>query len=182
MKITDENILIEELKKGSKSAFTSLYAHYAPRIRAFALRWTKNSMYAEDLTQEVFIRLWKERENIRQSNSIKSFLFTIASNSLINAYHKTVNSPIFEDYLKHIDSLPSGRSFDPLEYSHFLEAINRFIEKMPASRCRIVKLSKLEGYSNKEISEILSLKEQTVKNQLSIGVKELREFIIANVL
>lgn len=181
MESKGEKELIEALKKGSKSAFTKLYANYAPRIRAFALRWSKNSILAEDVTQEVFIRLWNERENIRQTNSINSLLFTIASNTLINAFHKTINSPIFEDYLKHVDSLPSGGNFDPMEYSNFLNAITCFIDRMPPTRRKVVKLSKLDGLSNKEIADALSLKEQTVKNQLSIGVKELREFIIANV-
>lgn len=48
---------------------------------------------------------------------------------------------------------------------------------MPPTRAKVVKLSKLEGFNNKEIADLLSLKEQTVKNQLSIGVKELRSFI-----
>ena len=181
MESNSEKELIEALKKGSKSAFTKLYANYAPRIRAFALRWSKNSILAEDVTQEVFMRLWNERENIRQTNSLNSLLFTITSHTLINAFHKTINAPIFEDYLKHVDSLPAGGNFDPMEYSNFLSIITRFIDRMPATRRKVVKLSKFDGLSNKEIAEILSLKEQTIKNQLSIGIKELREFIIANV-
>ena len=181
MESNSEKELIEALKKGSKSAFTKLYANYAPRIRAFALRWSKNSILAEDVTQEVFMRLWNERENIRQTNSLNSLLFTITSHTLINAFHKTINAPIFEDYLKHVDSLPAGGNFDPMEYSNFLSIITRVIDRMPATRRKVVKLSKFDGLSNKEIAEILSLKEQTIKNQLSIGIKELRDFIIANV-
>lgn len=173
-----ENELIEALKKGSKQAFTKLYARYAPRIRSFALRWTKNETAAEDITQDVFIRLWNERENIRQTNSLNSLLFTITSHLLINAFHKTINSPIFEDYITYTDSIPSPGNSDPLEYSNFLSSISRFIDSMPPSRGKIVRLSKLEGFNNKEIAELLSLKEQTVKNQLSIGVKELRSFIL----
>ncbi len=176
MKRYSERELIEALKKGSKQAFTELYAGYAPRIRAFALRWTKNEITADDVTQEVFIRIWNERGNIRQTNSINSLLFTIASHILINAFHKTINSPILEDYITQIDALPSTGSFDPLEYSNFLSHINNFIDRMPSTRAKVVRLSKLQGFSNKEIAELLSLKEQTVKNQLSIGIKELREF------
>lgn len=177
MEAKTEKELIKALKKGSKMAFTKLYASYAPRIRLFALRWTKNEIAAEDITQDVFIRLWNERENIHQINSINSLLFTIASHLIINAFHKTVNSPIFEDYITNIDNLPSTGNFDTLEYSNFLSSISLFIDKMPPTRSKIVKLSKLEGFNNKEIANLLSLKEQTVKNQLSIGVKELRLFI-----
>lgn len=177
MEQSDENKLIEALKKGSKMAFTKLYAIYAPRIRAFSLRWTKNEITAEDITQEVFIRLWNERENIRQTNTVNSLLFTIASHLLINAFNKTINSPVFEDYVRYVDTLPSSGNHDPLEYSNFLSSIKLFIDRMPPTRAKVVKLSKLEGFNNKEIADILSLKEQTVKNQLSIGVKELRSFI-----
>lgn len=177
MEQNDENKLIEDLKKGSKMAFTKLYAIYAPRIRAFSVRWTKNEITADDITQEVFIRLWNERENIRQTNSVSSLLYTIASHLLINAFNKTINSPVFEDYVRYIDKLPSSGNADPLEYSNFLSSIKLFIDRMPPTRAKVVKLSKLEGFNNKEIADLLSLKEQTVKNQLSIGVKELRSFI-----
>lgn len=177
MTTSQERKLIKELKEGSQEAFTELYSFYAPKVISFCLRWTKNQTISDDITQETFLRLWNSHSQIRQTDSIKSLLFTIASRSLINEFHKTVNSPIFEQYISHLDDLSTSGTFDPLEYSNFVSSLNKFIDTMPESRSAIVRLSKFEGYSNKEIAEILRLKEQTIKNQLSLALKQLREFI-----
>lgn len=75
------------------------------------------------------------------------------------------------DYLDVLDTEDASRD---LSFSEFLELLDRLMGELPATQARVIKLSKLEDRSNKEISQILSLSEQTVKNQLSLGLKTLR--------
>lgn len=170
---TNEAELIQELRLGSEAAFNEIHRMYASRLTAFCVRWTKRREDAEDIVQEVFAKLWNERANIRQTETLSSLIFIMARHHLINAFHATLRSPVFEDYVDYCDRL-SSTDADPVEYDEFLSAVQHALDMLPPARRNIVSLAKFGGRSNKEIADELGLKEQTVKNTLSVGLKELR--------
>ena len=92
---------------------------------------------------------------------------------LVNAYRATVNAPAFESYTDYLGHL-SESSSDRVEYDDFRRMFFAAFSRLPETQRRVVRLSRLEGKTNKEIALQLNLKEQTVKNQLSLGVKALR--------
>jgi RNA polymerase sigma-70 factor (family 1) len=173
--MVSEGILIQELKADSKTAFDNIYQMYVRRLLAFCYQFTKSSLDSEEIVQDVFLKLWDTRHQIRKEESIKSLLFAIARNSLINAYYSRVNSPTFEDYVFYLDELSVNDTANHLEYEDFVVQLNNAISKLPPTQQKILRLSKLEQKTNKEIAHQLSLSEQTVKNQLSLGLKALKK-------
>lgn len=169
-----ESELIALLKQGSQEAFKSLYDLYARRLYAFCMEYTKSREDTEEIVQDAFIWLWRNKENIRQEATIKSLLFLRVKHFLINAWRARVNTPIFEDYVDYINSLPAD-SRDHLEYMDFRDTVMSIIDQLPKTQSKVVKMSRLEGFKNKEIAEKLRLSEQTVKNALSMGLKFLKE-------
>ena len=166
--------LIALLKQGSQEAFKSLYDLYARRLYAFCMEYTKSREDTEEIVQDAFIWLWRNKENIRQEATIKNLLFLRVKHFLINAWRARVNTPIFEDYVDYINSLPAD-SRDHLEYMDFRDTVMSIIDQLPKTQSKVVKMSRLEGFKNKEIAEKLRLSEQTVKNALSMGLKFLKE-------
>ena len=166
--------LIALLKQGSQEAFKSLYDLYARRLYAFCMEYTKSREDTEEIVQDAFIWLWRNKENIRQEATIKNLLFLRVKHFLINAWRARVNEPIFEDYVDYINSLPAD-SRDHLEYMDFRDTVMSIIDQLPKTQSKVVKMSRLEGFKNKEIAEKLRLSEQTVKNALSMGLKFLKE-------
>lgn len=166
--------LIALLKQGSQEAFKSLYDLYARRLYAFCMEYTKSREDTEEIVQDAFIWLWRNKENIRQEATIKNLLFLRVKHFLINAWRAKVNTPIFEDYVDYINSLPAD-SRDHLEYMDFRDTVMSIIDQLPKTQSKVVKMSRLEGFKNKEIAEKLRLSEQTVKNALSMGLKFLKE-------
>lgn len=169
-----EQGLIRDLKKNSQRAFDEIYQLYAKRLFAYCLRFTKSAQDAEEIVQDVFVRLWINREAIRQEETLRSLLFIMAKHRLINSYRSMINFPIYEDYLNYQDHLPDGQLTHTLEYREFAQAVNKAIKRLPVTQQKVIELSRMEGKTNKEIAEELSLSEQTIKNQLSIGLKALR--------
>lgn len=94
-----EQMLIQDLKKSSRKAFNEIYAMYAKRLYAYCLQYSKSVEDAEDIVQDVFVHLWKIRKEIRQEETLKSLLFIMSKNRLINAYHARISSPIYEDFM-----------------------------------------------------------------------------------
>ena len=166
--------LIALLKQGSQEAFKSLYDLYARRLYAFCMEYTKSREDTEEIVQDAFIWLWRNRASIRQESTIKNLLFLRVKHFLINAWRARVNTPIFEDYVDYINSLPAD-SRDHLEYMDFRDTVMSIIDQLPKTQSKVVKMSRLEGFKNKEIAEKLRLSEQTVKNALSMGLKFLKE-------
>jgi len=92
--ITEKN-LIRELKNGSSRAFDKIYQMYSKRLYAYSVQFTKSSEEAEEIIQDVFVKLWQNRANIRQEETLRSLLFIMAKHHLINAYHSKVNHPVY---------------------------------------------------------------------------------------
>lgn len=170
-----EQRLISELKKGSRKAFDSIYKMYSKRLYAYCLQYAKSAEDAEEIVQDVFVRLWTNRENIRQEETLRSLLFIMSKNYLINAYRSAVNSPVYEDYVNCMESVCVNDTHRQTEYDEFVGQLKTVLRKLPATQQQVITLSRIDQLSNKEIATELSLSEQTVKNQLSLGLKTLRE-------
>lgn len=178
-----ESELIDELRKGSIHAFDAIYNKYSKRMYAYCIKFTKSSEDAEEVVQDVFLRLWKIREDIKATDSLSSLLFIISKSYLIKAFHKSINSQIFEDYVNYQDAISSKEKCDSkLCYNDFVAVVKANLLKLPKTQREVIKLSKFEGKSVREISESMSLSEQTVRNQLSLGLKSLRVMLADYVL
>jgi RNA polymerase sigma-70 factor (ECF subfamily) len=171
----DEQVLISELKKDSQKALNSIYQMYAKRLYAFCLQYNKSTEDAEEAVQDVFVKLWTNRKNIRQEETLRSLLFIMVRHHLINAYRSRLNSPIYEDYVNCQEELTANDPQQHLEYEDFVRQLEDTLKKLPVTQQRIIELSRMQQLNNKEIAIKLSLSEQTVKNQLSLGLKTLRE-------
>ncbi len=171
-----EQRLIIELKRGSQKAFDNIYAMYSKRLFAYCLQYTKSVEDAEDIVQDVFVKLWINRENIRQEVTLRSLLFIMSKYSLINAYRSRVNSLLYEDYVEtYMGSVSENDTNSQLEYDDFVYHVKKILKDLPITQRSVIELSRIEQLNNKEIAEKLLLSEQTVKNQLSLGLKILRE-------
>ncbi len=169
----DEMQLIRGLKRGHEYAFTCIFNLYFQTLYQYSVAFLKSEHDAEDVVQEVFIRLWLNRENITAENSLKSFLFTATRNLLITRFNQRLNAPAFEDYLDYCNSL--GREDNSrLEYEEFMTRLDRCISELPHHQQNVVRMSKIEQLGNKEIADRLGINEQSVKNSLSLGLRHVR--------
>jgi RNA polymerase sigma factor, sigma-70 family/RNA polymerase sigma-70 factor, Bacteroides expansion family 1 len=168
-----EQELIRGLKKGDLKAFDRIYKMYSSRLYAYSVQFTKSPEDSEEIVQDVFVRLWTNRENIRQEETLRSLLFIMAKHYLINAYRKKVNSLVFEEYVNCQEAISEDNGNQHLEYEEFILLLQRAMNKLPSTQQKVIELSKIKQLSNKEVAEELFLSEQTVKNQLSLGLKAL---------
>lgn len=174
----NEQMLIKELKSGSRKAFDAIYRMYARRLLGYSLQLTKTIEDAEEIVQDVFVQLWVNRESIRQEETLRSLLFIMAKHHLINAYRAQVNNLVFEEYVAHQEELVATDSAaGHMEYTEFLTQLKKALKSLPPTQQKVIELSRLHGLSNKDIATRLNLSEQTVRNQLSLGLKTLRSLL-----
>ncbi|MFR2616092.1 RNA polymerase sigma factor [Parabacteroides goldsteinii] len=171
----NEPQLILSLKNGSYKAFERIYQMYAKRLFAYSLQFTKSQEESEEIVQDVFMRLWTNRAKIRQEDTLRSLLFIMTKHYLINAFRTKINQPEYEEYIQYVNEHSVDDVSYQLEYQEFVTKFRAILKTLPETQQRVITLSKIEQFSNKEIADKLSLSEQTVKNQLSLGLKTLKE-------
>lgn len=172
----DEKLLIRRLKEGDKEAFSLLYKHYWERIYAFGRLYLDRNERAEDVVQEVFVKIWESREFLREEENFKGLLFIITRNLIFNQYRKNVN----EDFYKMTILAAMEASYsleEEIEAGDLREYIDLLIRDLPPKRREIFDLSRKEHKTYKEIAALLQISEKTVENQIGEALKYLKRNI-----
>ena len=86
--LLEQNLLLLQLRAGQMAAFNKLYTMYSPRLYMHLLKFLKSPELVEEVLQEVFVRVWQNRESIVPEKGFNSFLYTIAHNLAINMIKK----------------------------------------------------------------------------------------------
>jgi RNA polymerase sigma-70 factor (ECF subfamily) len=168
----EDQQLVQSLQKGNVAAFDSLFEIYSPKLYGFAFKYFRNEAEAEELVQEVFVKVWENRHGLKTEHSFKSYLFTIALNQIRKYFNKKAVA------LRYLESLQHEPEFsDPAlaeDYESALQKLNSIIDQMPSRRREIFIKSKLEGKSSKEVAAELNISPGTVDNQVSEALRFLR--------
>lgn len=170
----NDNNLVKLLQKGNVAAFDSLFEVYSQKLFGFALKYFKNESDAEELVQEVFVKVWENRQTLKSELSFKSYLFTIALNQIRKHFNKKATSLRYLDSLQNEPEFSENQAVQENDYESALHQINLIIEQMPPRRREIFMKSKLEGKSSKEIAAELNISAGTVDNQVSEALRFIR--------
>lgn len=157
---------------GDQLAFERLFReHYRP-LCAFARQYLKDPAKAEDLVQDLFFRLWQDRESVKVTTSVKAYLFAAVRNRSLNAVAAVARMrPLDEEG----DDRTEEENVSEDERTHRLARVHAAIEALPEERRRIFKLSRHEGLKYQEIADRLGISAKTVENQMGRALKTLRE-------
>lgn len=176
MKHIDYNnnvILIESLKNGDEKAYTYLIDTYHHKLCVYANSLVKNIYSAEDIVQNVFIKVWEQRTRLKSDHAIKSFLYKLVYNEFIDLYRK--NQSLFSLEKSYHDALNTFVLEDDSEsFQRVLNAVNKEIQNLPPKCKEVFILSKKEGLTNIEIAEHLDVSIKTVEAQITKAFSILR--------
>ncbi|UZR98969.1 RNA polymerase sigma factor [Chondrinema litorale] len=176
--IIDEKI-IKNITKGDVFAFKILYHFFYPKVYTFIKKHLHNPEDSEELTQDLFLKIWESRERINTSHPIDGYIFKIAKNSLIDFYRKkkSVNVSI-----EKINTIPY-QEIDPASQLYNKELtnfLNHVIETLPPKRKEIYLLSREEGLTYIQIAHQLGISVKTVETQISLALKAIKQKIRYN--
>lgn len=170
--------LVVQLKSNSSSAFQALFEKYSQRIYRFSIGYLKNNQEAEEIVQDVFLRVWKTREKLVAEQSFESYLFTIAKNSILN----TIRKANYEKaYLEYSSLHPNKNSLleEELDFKELDRIYRQAIEKLPARRKEVYRLSRDKGLSNREIANELGISVKTVENQMTAALSAIKKELLS---
>ena len=169
--------LYDELRKGSEHAFATVFKQYSRLLYALAYRYFKSGEEAEDAVQHTFMKLWEQREAFDFQTGVRSLLFTILKNYILNELrHRKV---VFE---KHYEMAQQGEEADDgfwldFENKDIREHLREAIGQLPPQKRRICQLKIEKGLSNQEIADKMQISIPTVKSHYTQAIKMLRATI-----
>ena len=148
---------------------------YWRMVYSLALAWLRSAAEAEELTQDVFLRVWTNREKLKELERFEDWLFIIARNATLSALRVKLSRPAFlaeqdaEEHRLRPDLWTEGRE----RYEILLEGIGL----LPAKRQEVFRLSRLEGLTHEQIAERLGIHKDTVAQYIVKAVVFLRGYL-----
>ena len=172
-----ERVLLLEVSRGEVRAFRELVDHYWWPVYYNVLTLTRNSVTAEELTQDIFLKLWEKREQLAEVRDFMSFVYVVGRNQVLSAMKKKIvgTESFLPEDLAETNHLPELS----LEYKETWQTVLRAIGAMPAKQQQVFRMSRIEGLSNNEIAERTGLSLSAVKWHIVAGLNTLRMFLAA---
>ena len=167
--------LIKQLRKGNELAFSHLVDTYHHPLCVYAFSLSRDHEKAEDMVQNVFLRTWEQRAQLKPGFSIKKFLYRSVYNEFIDQYRKNQAVRLLEK--KYADALDSLIEEDENALFKLIAAVKNEIENLPDKCKQIFQLSKKEGLTNSEIAQYLGVSIKTVEAQITKAFTQIRKRI-----
>lgn len=165
-----------DLSNGDIKAFNELFMLYFPKLKLFLSGFLDNDAEAEDLAQDVFVKLWQNRQLLTRIENLNAYLYRIAKNTLYTYLDRTYLPDSISD--TDYNHIPSIDELEELIFAKELEElIDMAIEKMPPQRKTIFSLSRKQGLSNETIALQLNISKRTVETHISAALADLRKVI-----
>lgn len=170
----NEKDLLLQVAQHDENAFRQLFEHYKNKIYAFAFHLTDSTVLSEEIVQDVFVKIWINKEALVRIDQFSAYLFTITRNHTFNQLKRLANERFILKQLK--DELPeSENNTEQLlinkEYNGILQ---QAIELLPPQQQLIYNLSRKEGLKLEEIAQQLNLSVNTVKSHMGKALKTIR--------
>jgi RNA polymerase sigma-70 factor (family 1) len=170
--------LFQRIGQGDEAAFRDVFHIFTPRLHVFLYRIVKSASVTEGLIQDVFMKLWLNKEDVAQKDDPSSWLFTVAANQAFNHLKRMSTKQRYIEYVKKemtVDTPPEAEEALTLKESR--EAFYDALEKLPQQRRLIFTMSRVEGLTHKEIAVKLQISPFTVKNQVIAALDFMRKHL-----
>ena len=172
--LNNERELLAQVAAGDEAAFRTVVRFYHPRVFSHALAFTKSYPEAEEITQDIFLKVWQQRDKLPAIESFRNFLYISGRNQIISSMRKqvmqtgqTTEDPLEENFL------PDQQ----YQYKEMYQLILKAIEQLPPRQKAVFTLSRLEHLSHEQIAEKLNISRHAVNWHIVQALGNLRNYL-----
>lgn len=176
-----EKLLLENIKNNDKASFSILFTQYYKDLVTFSFGILRNTNTAEEMVQDVFIKLWENRASLIIDRSLKSYLLKSVQNHSLNwIQHLKVQSR-FDSYTKDHQLLSNNETENYILHSELERNLEEALDKIPVEFARAFRMNRFENLSYPEIAQKLGVSTRTIEVRISKALyflrNELKDFL-----
>ena len=172
-KLNEKNLLLR-LRKGDVKSFEFLFRFYYEPLLAYAERMLKRKADAEEVVQDLFLKIWRDRQNMKIERSLAAYLYKSVYHRCLNKMKKEELGRNYREYAAHLPA-PENLAEERMKYEELNRKFFELLESMPLRRQTIFKLNRFQGLKYREIAEKLSISVKTVEAHMSKALQYLRK-------
>jgi len=167
-----ESSLLRQVAEGNEAAFSELFHAYRDKLYSFILRICGSPQQAEDIVQDVFLKVWVMRSDLLEIRDFEQYLFRMSHNHAINILKKNARESILLSKI----NMPSPLSLteQTVQWRETEAFVRSAIEDLPRQQKQVFMLSREQGLNQEEISEKLHITIPTVKSHMTQALRSLR--------
>jgi len=174
--LENETELLQQAANGDANAFALLYSHYRSLVYRFIYKYLKSPQLTDDLTQEIFLKVWENKEALTDRQAFKSYLFTISRNHTLNflkraSIDSTAKSVIINSYS------PSDSLEEELQTKDYLAYLQSILVTLSPQSREVFRLCRQEYKTYDEAAEILGISRSAVKKHMIKSMKVLGDAV-----
>ncbi len=171
----DEVTLIRKMKEGSNTAFIQLYNQYHHQLYIYILKFVKVPEYAEDVLQDVFLKIWEIRDKINPELSFNAYLYKISRNKVFKLLKKMVSDESMRTQVFQQLNLNAEGPHVKLLWKQYNDILQKAIEQLPPQRKKVFQLCREQGKTYEEAATELGISKNTIKEHMIAAMKFIKE-------
>jgi len=175
--VSDETVnnWVTLLKVGDAKAFDRLFGFYSKRLYYFALGYLKSKEEAEEVVQDVFCKIWMNRESLNPQLCFKAYIFKIAYRRINELFRKVAQEQVYRHEIISTSFDIDNNLDERTDYDSLLKLVEKIVNNLPPRQKEIFTKRKRDILSVKEIAELLGIAPKTVENHLNEALKAIKD-------
>lgn len=170
----EESRLISLLHEDSEYAFQLIFDKHRNRIYKTAIKFLKSPIYAQDVVQDVFLKLWFERNNISTSKPLEAWLYTVAKHNILNKLRKLANEWKAVDILSENRLHSDNSTESSVQEKEYKQNLDLAISLLPEQQKLVFLLARVEKLTYIQIGQKMGISPLTVKTHLSRAILSIK--------
>lgn len=162
----DEEQLVEAMAAGDLTAFTRVYGAYHGFVFHFAVKFLKSTFLAEEVVNDVFLKLWENRSQLVPGQSLKAYLATVCKNHVFNLLKKAKRESAIMEEIRRLVAVARNQTEEDLFGAELEQVIDQIVSQLPEQRQRIFRMYRFEELDLDAIAGKLHISKGTAKDHM----------------
>lgn len=175
----DEKRLLLQIAEGDETAFTTLFHQYKQQIYAYALRFTRNVSLAEEIVQDVFLKIWVHRQSLPEVDRFEAYIYVTARNISFNCLKKMAREKARQENWDG-EAITILTATEEEVHTDYKRIIIQAVDRLPPRQKLIYTLRHERGLKYDEIAQHLQISPNTVKVHLVQALRSIRSHLISS--
>ncbi|MCF0072760.1 RNA polymerase sigma-70 factor [Dyadobacter sp. CY261] len=169
-----DKYLVLSASQGSQAAFVALFYRYKSKLYGYTLRLTGSEMLAEDIVQDVFMKLWADHISLASIDNFDSYLFRMSKNHVLNHFKRVAHETAIVSEMFRNGEPGNNNVHEMLAAREVEQVLRSVVDTLPPQQRAVYRLSREEEKSHEEIADLLKISPNTVKNHIVQAMATIR--------